>query len=501
VLGQNIGRVGLPDMASGGRPSLSFNFAAMPTLDERITFSRGTGATRFNEAGNLVGVDFSVTSVTIGTGSKTFTLDATAGVNRSWAAGDSVLISQQSNSANNMTGTVTSYTASTQVLVVDVTSTGGSGTITSWRVSSLMPRFDYNPSTLAAQGLLIEESRTNLLTYSEDFSNAVWPPTLVTVTSNTTVAPSNTTTADTITDSLDAAPTTHLLQISVSITNGVSYTISCFVKQGTLVGFAFLFPATGFTSNIGARFRLDTGVVASTDAGVTATITNAGNGWYRCTATATATSTVSAAFQLRTANATTTFYQGTGTGTIILWGAQLEAGAFPTSYIPTTVAQVTRNADLASVNTLSPWYNSVEGTLFAEVVSTGYVLNTSFPIAASIDDGSNNNRITAFQGGSAVSATVNVRSASVSTTIGDSGVDFSASVVKLAGAFSGTSVSVTVNGGSVVAGTTNGMPSGLTTMRLGGTNSLYLNTLNGYLRRVTYYPRRLSNAELQAITT
>jgi hypothetical protein len=371
------------------------------------------------------------------------------------------------------------------------------GVLTSAAVDA--PRFDYNPSALAAQGLLVEESRTNLLTYSEDFSNAVWSPTLVTVTSNTTVAPSNTTTADTITDSVDAAPTTHLLQISASITNGVSYTISCFAKQGTLVGFAFLFPATGFTSNISARFRLDTGVVASTDAGVTAAITNAGNGWYRCTATATATSTVSAAFQLRTANATTTFYQGTGTGTIILWGAQLEAGAFPTSYIPTTVAQVTRAADVASVNTLSPWYNASTGTIFAEFLRNTTPAASTFPQFVNIDDGTVNNRL-AVSTNSSRNLRGQVAIGGTFTTISTANAYTEGVVSKLALGYQALNHAAVANGGTAATDTTVNVPSGLTTMRLGD-QAGGAGNINGYLRRITYYSRKLSSAELQAITT
>ena len=377
-----------------------------------------------------------------------------------------------------------------------------SGVLTS--ASNDVARFDFNPSTLAAQGLLIEESRTNSIR-NNTMQGAVagTPGTLPTNWGATSIG---------LTREI----------VGTGTENGIAY-IDVRVSGTT----------TGQFGNI--RFEPDNNVVASSGqtwaasaylklvAGSFANIASAGVVLYSFTSapafisstqtTASVGATLTRFNHVGTMPATTGFVQPavffTTSGasgqavdfTLRIGLPQLEQGAFATSVIPTTTTALTRAADVASVNTLSPWFNATEGTLFAEVVSTGYVLNTSFPIAASIDDGSNNNRITAFQGGSAVSATVNVRSASVSATIGDSGVDFSASVVKLAGAFSGTSVSVTANSGSVIAGTTNGMPSGLTTMRLGGTNSLYLNALNGHLRRITYYPRRLSNAELVSITS
>jgi hypothetical protein len=179
---------------------------------------------------------------------------------------------------------------------------------------------------------------------------------------------------------------------------------------------------------------------------------------------------------------------------------QLEQGAFATSVIPTTTTALTRAADVASVNTLTPWYNAVEGTLYAEATSTGYVIDVNFPLVVSIDDGTNNNRITISQGSAATGLNMIVRSGGVGTTIADSGVDLSAVVAKIAGAVLGSNVFVSVNNGSVITGTTNGVPSGLTTMRLGSSGGLYLSALNGYLRRITYYPRRLPNSALQSIT-
>jgi hypothetical protein len=61
-------------------------------------------------------------------------------------------------------------------------------------------------------------------------------------------------------------------------------------------------------------------------------------------------------------------------------------------------------------------------------------------------------------------------------------------------------VVVSVNGNAAITGTSNGVPSGLTNMKLGSAVAGYLSGLNGHLRRVTFYPRALSAAELQAIT-
>jgi hypothetical protein len=176
----------------------------------------------------------------------------------------------------------------------------------------------------------------NLLTFSESFDNAAWAKTSVTVTANSAVAPDGTTTADTLTDSVDATAAAHAaLPASVSFSSGVSYTVSLYAKQGTLPGVSIVFPSAAFTSFLNARFNIATGAVANLDAGLTGSITDVGNGWYRCSATATATASASNQVQIRTASSTTSFYQGTGTGTIFVWGAQLNVGSLQT-YYPTT---------------------------------------------------------------------------------------------------------------------------------------------------------------------
>jgi hypothetical protein len=465
------------------------------TFSQIITFTRASGATWFNAAGNLVGVDFSVTSVTIGTGSKTFTLDATAGVNRSWAVGDSVLISQQSNSANNMTGTVTSYTASTQALVVNVTSTGGSGTITSWRVSSLTPRFDYNPSTLAAQGLLIEEARTNLTLQSEDFATT-WTVTGATVSTNATTAPSGTTTADKLEE--DTSTGSHLVTQNITFT-AVSHTASIFAKKAERDWIRVLF--FDGTNTFSAFFNLNTGTVGTiTGAGATASIQNVGNGWYRCAVTATA-SAGSGSFAPRVALAdnNSSYAGSTGSG-IFIWGAQLEVGAFPTSYIPTTTTALTRSADVASVNTLSPWFNSVNGTLYVQGILVGGTAAT-FPYqTALVGSNANNDSIGVNWGANAGTMRWGVRVGAASQADLNAGSSKSAgSSYKVAGRYATNDFQVAVDGTLGTPDTTGSLPT-ITALSLGGPVSFQPGA-SVWLQRVTYYPRIFSNAELVSITS
>lgn len=147
---------------------------ANKSFSDLITFARGTGATRVNSSGLLVGVDFSITSNTIATGSKTFTLTADANVNRDWAVGANVIVVAQAGATGSMTGDVTSYTPSTQALVINVTSVTGSGTSTDWRIGSLDVREDYDPVTLVKKGVLSEAGVTNTFLYSDNISNGYW---------------------------------------------------------------------------------------------------------------------------------------------------------------------------------------------------------------------------------------------------------------------------------------------------------------------------------------
>ena len=347
-------------------------------------------------------------------------------------------------------------------------------------VQANTPRFDYDPVTLAAKGLLIEEQRTNLLTYSEQFDNAAWTKGDATVTANATTAPDGTTTADKLVE--NTANAAHFVNQSAG-TVGVSETRTIYAKAAERT---WLYLGIGAGST--AYFDLVNGVTGNV-VGATASISAVGNGWYRCSLNATRATNSNNVTATASANGTIT-YTGDGTSGIFIWGAQLEAGSFATSYIPTVASQVTRSADVASVNTLSPWFNASSGSFYAEADITGAPAGNRL---FEVHDGTDNNRLLLYTVNSASST--RFTDAVAASSLPTSGVPF-----KAAGAFTAGEYVVCYNGGTVGTAAPAALPTGLSAMVLGARRT-GAQALNGHLRRVTFYPRRLSNAELQALTS
>lgn len=359
------------------------------------------------------------------------------------------------------------------------------------------PRFDYDPVTLQPRGLLIEEQRTNLQIRSEEFNTATtWQPLGGTVTSNTIVSPDGTQDADTFTE--DVGVTNHgVSELTTAVTNGVTYTVSVYAKAGTASVIQLLGRATPFGANIFANFNLATGTVGAIGSSTTASIQNVGNGWYRCimTGAAIATTTGSIAIVLTNGDANAArfpSYNGTGK-TIHLWGAQVEAGAFATSYIPTVASQVTRSADNALMqgSNFSGWYNQSEGTISTivdspkgtVVVGTGNTFaDTQYLTVAA----SNNLSIRSGN------ADVAVLTTPISTT----------AITKAAWVYKANDFRGAYNGTLSNADTAGAVPVDQVRMVIGAASWTTAggNYLNGYIRQIAYYPTRLQNSQLQAIT-
>jgi hypothetical protein len=360
------------------------------------------------------------------------------------------------------------------------------------------PRFDYDPVTLAPKGLLIEEARTNLFMYSEQFDNVVWTKTAATVTANSTTSPSGTATADTLQATAGTGVTPRVADASVLTVNGSAHTASMYVKAGTYTFFQIYLSSQ---SGEWANFTLTGAGSASANGASTATIQSVGAGWYRISMTYTAGGIDRRPFFMLAASASATRGQAwnpVGTETVFIWGAQLEVGAFATSYIPTTLLATTRNADVANMTgtNFSSWYNQTEGTfvLSGSVFANQGATTVDFLQAS---DGLSNS-IAIDLGMFDLPAPFFAVSNTTTQANLDLGTLALNSVFNMVGAYKVNDFAGTINGGTVQTDTSGTVPSGIVQLGIG--NRLSGQYMNGHIRRIAYYNTRLSNAAVQALT-
>ena len=380
--------------------------------------------------------------------------------------------------------------------------------------ASGVPRFDHNPTTFESLGLLIEEQRTNLVTYSEQFDNAAWTKTRCSITPNTIVAPDGALTGDKLVEDNTAGNHSVRNATSVTITSGTTLTATVYAKlaEGTFVAVGI---GDGGTTNISrTTFNLSDGSMTGSvtaAANVSAPIpvmTSVGNGWYRCAVTATVTGVTTAQQWLHKGQNSTgnVSYTGDGYSGIYIWGAQLEAGAFATSYIPTVASQVTRAADAASMTgtNFSSWYNQSEGTIYAEgFLNNSAVTGAQIRRFVEINDASSSNKITfgrAADVNAALRVIYTVSGVNLNGTNGQPVPNVFPSA-KVAVAYKAADYAFSPNGAPVTTSTAANVPV-VNRLDIGSdVSNAATGSANGTIKKIAYYPLRVTNAQLQALTS
>ena len=360
---------------------------------------------------------------------------------------------------------------------------GGSGTTLSVSNVSVkeitddtnIPRIDY---TDGCGSWLLEPQSTNLITYSEDFSNAYWTKqNSATITSNSITSPNGAIDAD-----LLNCPTNGRILASTSVTSGVKYTFSIFIKKGTSSLFGVDLYDGG--SNL-LIYNFDTNVVSGsiTDN----SIEDYGNGWHRLSGAITTASTTLSCFIYGNGG-----YSENEANTYI-WGAQLEEQSYATSYIPTNGSIATRLADVANNSGNSSLINSTEGVLYAEIAA---LTDSDANRAISLFE-DNNNTISIFY----ITATNTIR-ALILTNGGtkvliefvlNDATDFN----KIAFKYKENDCALWVNGIEVGTDATATIPTALNSLNF----DYVSNPFYGKVKALAVYKEALTDAELQSLTT
>jgi hypothetical protein len=348
---------------------------------------------------------------------------------------------------------------------------------------------------------LLEPQRTNLVTYSEDFSNSYWTKSGASVTSGFT-SPDGVNNAYKLVE--DSNNSSHRVYRPSSIPAG-THTISVYAKKSERNYVVLSNSSDGTT----VYYNLSTGIIDAQSVGWDySNIDELSNGWYRCSATLTVSSSKTLSIYIAE-NSSSVSYQGNGTSGIYAYGAQLEEGSYATSYIPTSGSAVTRLADTCNGAGNAATFNDSEGVLMFETRALssipegggGYIAisspSVSFTNALTIQQRSNG-QLRVYFGGS---GSANIQFL-VDSTISDSSslLDWTSNN-KIAIQYDsiGSSYRLFLNGASIArySSAANQSVSGLSELNFNYSST----TFKGDVKQLQYFNTALTDSELKALTS
>jgi hypothetical protein len=343
-----------------------------------------------------------------------------------------------------------------------------------------IPRVD---SSTGSKAFLLEPQRTNLALYSEQFNDAYWS------TLNTTISANSTVTLDPMggnnTDKFIANTTNGVHILSRGGFTSGAYSFTVYAKAGEETTFS-MWLRNAF---VGATFNLSNGTVSNISV-TSATITSVGNGWYRCFVYDSTAGTTAHIY-----GRTGSSYVGNGSDGFYIFGAQLELGAYPTTYIPTQASTVTRLADSAVRTGIGSLIGQTEGVLFFDIET----INTSNIKSISLVSGNFNNYMYYYESNNNYYFIVVSNGASLT-------LPFAAQTLpsrkKIALRYSENNFSMWVNGTKRVEDL--GIfdtPIGLSGIQLVNPFNQTNTILDGKINSIQLYKTALTNAELASLTT
>ena len=372
------------------------------------------------------------------------------------------------------------------------------GTLQLYNYPNNVPRIEYDAAG-AVKGLLIEEARTNLVIYSNDFTTSSWTRHDVSIASNVSgvTAPDGSETVDKMIP--NSSNNEHRVWDGVSST-AVGETYSVYAKSA---GYDYVW--LGYYEDFVygyAVVNLTNGVVTASNT-ANYSVEASTNGFYRISVTKTTSGTnpryisispsPTASPTLNSNNVPS--FVGDGTSGIYVWGAQIEAGAFPTSYIPTTGAAATRARDLAEIPTSAFGYNNDKGSLVIDVLMPDvdqFMTLATFNISSYFNSRGLWKVNNALNGAGDYFVFQTFDGVVTNSVFGQ---QTQAGYTKLGLSYGDSERSV-INGGTVVSGTSR-YPNP-TRLHLGGRDNGYQSQC--WIKSIQYYPRRLTNTQLQEIT-
>ena len=295
---------------------------------------------------------------------------------------------------------------------------------------------------------------------------------------------------------------------SGQISNSTAYTFSVFVKANgydklhiRYAGYGADNHGLGYDLSDGTTFAGKFDGTSALGAVTSSSMVAYPNGWYRCSFTFTtaynATSGAAQMFYYISNSESTTNFAGDGSSGMYFWGAQLEQGAFATSYIPTSGSTVTRAQDFATITgtNFTDFYNDTEGSLYSDFSLTA--LDAAYnSTTVMFTNNTTTNYLAIFGHNPVIAYAITGGSPQFSASLGGSsttGVNYRAAM-----AFKLNDFAASLNGGTVSTDTSATIPPA--DRMLIGRRVTLNKTMNGYIRAIKYYNKRLPNAQLQGLT-